>query len=194
MVNLERNGVMLRILLPSCLGFFMAACHPNAGASTQGVVVKLPGTPLTFRSPKGFKEMGENEISVYPPRPEMHFRLPKWDAEHVGNNPQLWIGQLPPAEAYNAKTLDQYMHKRLTPVLLATTLVSPREISVDGGRAIEYGVLSPVFDGPGPEVYYEIDFAHDGVIYQCAMTADPNDYKQYVSIFEDFCSSVHFGK
>jgi hypothetical protein len=190
-----RNQIQSLPLMGLILGlvvlFVLVACDSHKFAGKQEGV-NFPGTPLTYRPPEGFVMMAKDEISIYPPRPIVYFRLPRSASDESNRLPRISLEQLPIGEG--GVDLDRYMKKRLIPIPLVTTLANPSEISIDGNRAVEYGVLSPVFDGPGPRVGYEIDFEHGGLIYDCQMTADPDNYKQYVSIFEDFCSTLRFGK
>lgn len=182
----------LYIVFCGCLiGIVGCASGLSGGAQDE---MKLDGTTLNFRAPKGF--VVANYVSVYPQRPIRNFFLPELPTGGQPAYPELSIEQLPLNEG--AQTLDGYI-KKATGDAASTVTVIPHQMSIDGHPAIEFVIsetmIADFTDGrsaSGTVQHSEIALQEGSSIYRCVMESGPDSSKQYMKVFEDFCSSMRF--
>lgn len=189
---------MLRITL--LLSIFLLALIDCASGPSSGdqKTLTLNGTSITYHVPEGFVPADEDDVITYPRRPMRYFYLPELPSGGQPAYPEIYIEQMAPSDS--SMPPQNYVTK-VTSNAQSTLEVAPHDISIDGRNAIEFAVKNTtIYDfaggksATGEVVDYEIVFQDGGVLYHCAMESGADDYKPYLSIFESFCSSVHFNK
>lgn len=189
---------MFRMLIPFLLLLPCALIGCASSSTGSAGLVELKGTPISMNPPRGFVLEAEDERTIYPSRPFRYFHLPELPNGGTPAYPEISIEQVLANEAPN--TLDAYIKKVIEPIDNSIS-ISPRDVSIDGHHAVEfaksYTVIADFTNGGSAEgglIHHEIAFQDNGIIYRCVMEAAPEDKKNYIKIFEEFCASVRFTK
>ena len=188
----------MRVLLSGVLlgASAIAGCAGNH-AQVNPAAIRLTGAPLTVNIPKGFVAADEDEVVTYPRRPMGHFHLPELPSGGTPAYPDIYIEQVLGDDS--AISPDSYVNKVTARTQYHSLPLLSKSLAIDGVAAIEFAQTSEMiadFAGGGAGyaemIDYEIVFQYNGINYHCVMEAPADDYKQYVSVFEEFCASVRF--
>jgi hypothetical protein len=189
----QKQDMRITYLIGTSIFMAAVAACSTLSSTQHSAAIQLGDGSLTVLPPRGLVPVHWDDS---PSRVIAEFNLPEEANGGQPAYPDIYVDKLGVKDS--GTSLDDYMHDVVSRRLYGE-VGTPKEVQIDGIRGITFVAethgIADFTDGRAATyvaTHYETAFWHASSIYRCVMETAPDVDSKYVSVYEDFCSTMRF--